>query len=358
MPRTIVVTSALPYANGPIHLGHLVEYVQTDIWVRFQRMCGHRCYYFCADDTHGTPIMISARTAGIKPEQLIERVHQEHTADFDRFHVQFDNYYTTHSPENKAFSEMIFGRLNQAGSIVRREVEQTYCEKDQMPLPDRYVRGTCPRCGGHRPVRRLLRGLRRDLSDHRSGLPALRRLRDHAGLSDVGALFLQAVRLRATAAGPDGGRVHAEIRGEQARRMVPGRAEGLGHLPRWAVLRLQDSGRGEQVFLRLAGRPHRLHGLRQELLRPARAELRRSLEQPGERAVPLHRQGHHVLPCPVLAGDAHRRGDQDGQQALRPRLPHDQRREDEQVPRDVHQGRAPTPSTWTRSSSATITPAS
>ncbi len=147
MPRTIVVTSALPYANGPIHIGHLVEYVQTDIWVRFQRMCGHRCFYFCADDTHGTPIMISARTAGIRPEQLIEGVHQEHTADFDRFYVQFDNYYTTHSPENRAFSELIFQRLNQAGSIVKREVEQTYCEKDQMALPDRYVRGTCPRCG-------------------------------------------------------------------------------------------------------------------------------------------------------------------------------------------------------------------
>jgi methionyl-tRNA synthetase len=147
MPRTIVVTSALPYANGPIHIGHLVEYVQTDIWVRFQKMCGHRCFYFCADDTHGTPIMISARAAGITPEQLIEQVHQEHAADFDRFYVQFDNYYTTHSPENKAFSELIFERLNRAGSIVKRGVEQTYCEKDQMWLPDRYVRGTCCRCG-------------------------------------------------------------------------------------------------------------------------------------------------------------------------------------------------------------------
>jgi methionyl-tRNA synthetase len=147
MPRTIVVTSALPYANGPIHIGHLVEYIQTDIWVRFQKMSGHRCYYFCADDTHGTPIMISARNAGIPPEQLIERVHREHTADFDRFHVRFDNYYTTHSPENRAFSELIFQRLSAAGSIVRREVEQTYCENDKMSLPDRYVRGTCPRCG-------------------------------------------------------------------------------------------------------------------------------------------------------------------------------------------------------------------
>src|SRR5512143_4123663 len=127
MPRTIVVTSALPYANGPIHIGHLVEYIQTDIWVRFHKISGDRCYYFCADDTHGTPIMISARKAGISPEQLIERVHREHSTDFGRFHVGFDNYYSTHSPENKAFSELIFERLNQAGSIVKRDVEQTYC---------------------------------------------------------------------------------------------------------------------------------------------------------------------------------------------------------------------------------------
>ncbi len=147
MPRTIVVTSALPYANGPIHIGHLVEYVQTDIWIRFQRMCGNRCFYFCADDTHGTPIMISARNAGITPEQLIEQTHKEHTADFAGFHVAFDNYYITHSPENKALSELIFQRLNDAGSIARRPVGQTYCETDKMPLPDRYVRGTCPRCG-------------------------------------------------------------------------------------------------------------------------------------------------------------------------------------------------------------------
>jgi methionyl-tRNA synthetase len=147
MPRTIVVTSALPYANGPIHIGHLVEYIQTDIWVRFQKSCGNRCFYFCADDTHGTPIMISARNAGIRPEQLIERMHEEHAADFDCFCIQFDNYYMTHSPENKAFSDLIFQRLSEAGSIVMREVEQTYCETDKMSLPDRYVRGTCPRCG-------------------------------------------------------------------------------------------------------------------------------------------------------------------------------------------------------------------
>ncbi|MHC4292882.1 MAG: methionine--tRNA ligase, partial [Planctomycetota bacterium] len=146
MARKIVVTSALPYANGPIHIGHLVEYLQTDIWVRFQKLCGNECYYFCADDTHGTPIMISAKNQGITPEKLIEEVHKEHLNDFRGFLIEFDNYYTTHSPENKELSELIFQRLNEAGSIVKKDVEQAYCEKCQMSLPDRYIRGVCPKC--------------------------------------------------------------------------------------------------------------------------------------------------------------------------------------------------------------------
>ncbi|MHC4457640.1 MAG: methionine--tRNA ligase [Planctomycetota bacterium] len=147
MPRKIVVTSALPYANGPIHLGHLVEYLQTDIWVRFQKMCGNECLYFCADDTHGTPVMISARAAGMSPEELVGQMYKEHKRDFDAFLVEFDNYYSTHSPENKHFSELIFNSLNKAGSIVKRNVEQAYCGSCNMFLPDRYIRGTCPRCG-------------------------------------------------------------------------------------------------------------------------------------------------------------------------------------------------------------------
>lgn len=146
MPRKIAVTSALPYANGPIHIGHLVEYIQTDIWVRYHKMCGNSCLYFCADDTHGTPVMISAKARRIEPEQLIEQVHKEHRDDFKGFDIEFDNYYSTHSPENQYFIELIFNSLNQAGSIVKRNVEQAYCEKCQMWLPDRYVRGTCPRC--------------------------------------------------------------------------------------------------------------------------------------------------------------------------------------------------------------------
>ena len=146
MTRKIVVTSALPYANGPIHMGHLVEYLQTDIWVRYQKMCGNECLYFCADDTHGTPVMISARAAGISPEELVGQMYKEHVADFALFGVEFDNFYSTHSPENKHFSELIFSRLNEAGSITTRDVEQTYCENCKMSLPDRFVRGTCPKC--------------------------------------------------------------------------------------------------------------------------------------------------------------------------------------------------------------------
>ena len=146
MTRNIAVTSALPYANGPIHIGHLVEYLQTDIWVRFQKMCGNHCLYFCADDAHGTPVMITARSRKISPEELIEQMHKEHKADFDGFFVEFDNYYSTHSPENREFSEQIFQSLNDAGSIVKRHARQAYCDNCKMSLPDRYIRGTCPRC--------------------------------------------------------------------------------------------------------------------------------------------------------------------------------------------------------------------
>ncbi len=145
--RRILATSALPYANGPIHIGHLVEYIQTDIWVRFQKMRGHECYYLCADDAHGTPIMLRAEQDGISPEQLIERVWQEHRADFTDFLVEFDNYYSTHSPENRHYAELIYRRLNEGGHISRRVITQAYDPEKQMFLPDRFIKGECPRCG-------------------------------------------------------------------------------------------------------------------------------------------------------------------------------------------------------------------
>jgi methionyl-tRNA synthetase len=146
MTRKILVTSALPYANGPIHIGHLVEYIQTDIWVRFQKLCGNSCHYFCADDTHGTPIMIRAKSEGITPEQLIGRMGIQHLKDFTEFHIAFDNYYTTHSPENRQFSEMIYQKAEAASSIVEKKILQAYDEQEKMWLPDRFIKGACPRC--------------------------------------------------------------------------------------------------------------------------------------------------------------------------------------------------------------------
>jgi len=147
MSRKILVTSALPYANGAIHLGHLVEYIQTDIWVRFQKMRGHECWYVCADDTHGTPIMLRAEKDGITPEALIARVHGEHSRDFAGFHVGFDNYYSTHSAENRYFCEDIYGKLKAAGLIETRAIEQYYDPVKAMFLPDRFIKGECPKCG-------------------------------------------------------------------------------------------------------------------------------------------------------------------------------------------------------------------
>jgi methylphosphotriester-DNA--protein-cysteine methyltransferase len=147
MTRKILVTSALPYANGAIHLGHLVEYIQTDIWVRFQKMRGHQCWYVCADDTHGTPIMLRAEKEGITPEALIERVHGEHTRDFAGFHVAFDNYYTTHSEETRSCANDIYAKLQAAGLIETRTIEQYYDPVKQMFLPDRFIKGECPKCG-------------------------------------------------------------------------------------------------------------------------------------------------------------------------------------------------------------------
>ncbi len=145
--RKILVTSALPYANGPIHLGHLVEYIQTDIWARFQRLQGHGCYYVCADDAHGTPIMLRARQDGIEPEQLIAAVQKEHEADFDDFLIDFDNYYSTHSEENRELASEIYLKLRDAGHIATRTISQSYDPEAEMFLPDRFIKGRCPKCG-------------------------------------------------------------------------------------------------------------------------------------------------------------------------------------------------------------------
>ena len=146
MTRKILVTSALPYANGSIHLGHMVEHIQTDVWVRFQKLRGHECYYCCADDTHGTPVMLAAQKQGIAPEDMIAKVHEEHLADFTGFGIGYDNYYSTHSPENKQFSQDIYRALKANGKIESRVIEQLFDPEKQMFLPDRFVKGECPKC--------------------------------------------------------------------------------------------------------------------------------------------------------------------------------------------------------------------
>jgi len=147
MPRKILVTSALPYANGALHLGHIIETVQTDVWVRFQRMQGHDCIYVCAEDSHGTPVMIKAQAEGTTPEALIERMAAEHRADYEGFLIGHDHFHSTHSAENKAITDELYGKLKAAGHITTRSVRQAYDEKAGMFLPDRYVKGECPRCG-------------------------------------------------------------------------------------------------------------------------------------------------------------------------------------------------------------------
>ncbi|MCO4810591.1 MAG: methionine--tRNA ligase [Gammaproteobacteria bacterium] len=144
--RKILVTSALPYANGSPHMGHLVEYIQTDIWVRFQKLRGHDCIYVCASDSHGTPIMLKARELGITPEELTEGFSKEFVSDFADFGIEFDNYHTTHSPENEEIVGRMYQALRERGDIYTRTIEQSYDEKEGMFLPDRFVKGTCPRC--------------------------------------------------------------------------------------------------------------------------------------------------------------------------------------------------------------------
>ncbi len=146
-PRKILVTSALPYANGPIHIGHLVEYIQTDIWVRFQQLIGNDCLFVCASDAHGTPIMLRARQENIDPGELVEKFRKEHIRDFAQFRIRFDNFHSTHSEENRLLVEQIYRRLDEGGFILRKTILQAFDEEAGMFLPDRFVRGTCPACG-------------------------------------------------------------------------------------------------------------------------------------------------------------------------------------------------------------------
>jgi methionyl-tRNA synthetase len=147
MPRRLLVTHALPYANGPLHLGHMLGYIQTDIWARAQRMMGNEVHFVAADDAHGTPIMLAAEKAGVSPEAFIADIRAGHEADFSDFHFSFDHYHTTHSEENRELASLIYTRLRDGGFIASRSIQQLYDPEKDMFLPDRYIKGVCPNCG-------------------------------------------------------------------------------------------------------------------------------------------------------------------------------------------------------------------
>ncbi len=342
-PRKILVTSALPYANGSIHLGHLVEYIQTDIWVRFQKMRGNSCHYVCADDTHGTPIMLRAEKEGITPEQLIARVWQEHYDDFAAFHVAFDNYGSTNSTETKESAQGIYRTLKANGLIEVRSIEQYYDPVKNMFLPDRFIKGECPKChakdqygdncevcgAAYAPT---------DLIDPFSAVsgakPELRNS-DHYFFK-LSADSCQRFLREWTRSG--------SLQAEAANKMQEWLgAEGENKLTDWDISRdapyfgfeIPDAP-GKYFYVWLDA-PVGYMGSFKQLCGEERHRLRRLLEtRLGCRAVPLHRQGHPVFPRAVLAGDAAARRLPHADQTVRARLPHRERREDEQVARHLH----------------------
>lgn len=307
--KKILVTCALPYANGSIHLGHMLEHIQADVWVRYQRMRGHEVNFICADDAHGTPIMLKAQQLGITPEQMIGEMSQEHQTDFAGFDISYDNYHSTHSDENRELSELIYTRLKENGFIKNRTISQLYDPEKGMFLPDRFVKGTCPKCkspdqygdncevcGATYSPTELI-----DPKSVVSGATPVMRDSEHFFFDLPSFSEMLQAWTRSGA-----------LQEQVANKMQEWFESGL---QQWdisracAVLRLRNSQRAGQIFLRLAGRADRLHGLLQEPVRQARRhhQLRRILEERFYgRAVSLYRQRHCLLPQPVLAGDAGR----------------------------------------------------
>ena len=348
--RTLFVTTALPYANGPFHIGHIMEYIQADIWVRFQRMQGHAVHFVCADDTHGAPIMLKAEAEGITPEALIGGVAESHRADWARYLISFDTTHTTHSAENVELAQDIYRTLRDRDLISTRTIEQFYDPVKGMFLPDRYIKGECPKCGAkdqfgdacevcgatYAPT-----DLKHPYSTITGATPEMRaseHLFFRLSAPEVVAFLQQWTTGDAAAAG--GVQQDPGVAGRGRRR-----AGRLGHLARRALLRHRDSRpagrRAEEVLLRLARRADRLpRGAEEAFLVGRRgqagraARLRRLSRRSRRRAVPLHRQGHRLLPHAVLAGDAALLGPQDARQRLRARLHHVLRREDVEVARD------------------------
>jgi methionyl-tRNA synthetase len=338
MSRNALVTTALPYANGPLHLGHLVGYIQADIWVRARRMEGDTVHFVCADDTHGTPIMLAAEKAGVTPETFIAGIQAGHERDFADFGVAFDNYDSTNSQINRELTEQFYGKLEAAGHISRRFVEQFYDPAKGMFLPDRYIKGTA-RTAAPRPVRRQLRSLRRhlpptDLKNPRSvvsgATPEMR---------DSEHFFFEVADFEAFLREWLAGDVALPAKGQAARwldsRRRPAR---LGHLARCAVLRFRIPGQPGKFFYVWLDAPIGYLSSFKNLC------LREGLDYDAYLAAGSQAEMHHFIgkdivnfhglfwPA-VLHGTGHR-----AHPAARQRLPHRGRRQDEQVARHLHHG--------------------
>ena len=274
MIRKIFVTTALPYANGPFHIGHIMEYIQADIWVRFQRMQGHQLHFVGADDAHGAPIMLKAQSEGITPEQLVARVAAGRQRYLDGFHIGFDHWHSTDSPENTALSQDVYARLKAAGLVYAKSVEQFYDPLKGMFLPDRYIKGECPNChakdqyGDACEVCSTVYAPT-ELINPYSTLTGARPV-----LKSSEHFFFQLSAPRCveflTAWLETPGRLQPQVL-NKAREWLAGSGgeglSGLGHLARRPLLRHPDSGCTGQVLLRVAGCPDRLSGIAQELFR-------------------------------------------------------------------------------------------
>jgi methionyl-tRNA synthetase len=306
MSRNALVTTALPYANGPLHLGHLVGYIQADIWVRARRMEGDTVHFVCADDTHGTPIMLAAEKAGVSPETFIAGIKAGHERDFADFGVAFDNYDSTNSQINRELTEQFYGKLEAAGHITRRFVEQFYDPAKGMFLPDRYIKGTCPNCGAdqygdncevcgatYAPT---------ELKNPRSVVSgATPEMRESEHFFFEVADFEAFLRVAGRRRGPAGQGQAARVAGQRRR---PARWDISRDAPYFGF---EIPGAAGQVLLRVAGRADRLSVQLQEPVPARRPRLRRLLgSRFASRDAPLHRQGHRQLPRPVLAGGAAR----------------------------------------------------
>ena len=335
MPRKLFVTTALPYANGPFHIGHIMEYVQADIWVRFQRLQGHKVNFVCADDAHGAPIMLKAEAEGVTPEELVARVAESHRRDYQRFGISFDNFHTTHSEENRELSAEIFLALQKAGFIETKTIEQFFDPVKKMFLPDRYIKGECPKCGTKDQYGDSCENCGAvyaptDLKNPYSALtgakPVLKKS-DHFffKLSDPRCVeFLRGWT--------QDGKLQPEV-SNKVREWLDG---GLND---WDITRdapyfgIEIPGAPGKYFYVWLDAPIGYLASLKNYLDKKGQDFDEVPRRPEGRADPLHRQGHHLFPHAVLAGDAQVLRAQGAGQRLRPRLPAALGREDVEVAR-------------------------